>query len=402
MRKPAGRDSTLQRGVSFGAAAAEAMIPSDSKAPSWASSVAHCGWLYKRGAGYRPTSSAMTGQKKKTIGQMLQKVKGTKEKARYFVLTTADLLYFPAVPGQIEEVTEKTECRGGVDLHEVTAILTFADEPTSFALQTPARTYHFRAENAEIKMMWVNKLQQQVDAFSAPASAGGDGAADGDADERSSSMVKEGMLKSSPFESTTPAECVTRAMKHSIRRARSSSASDGATPRASTSTAHPSLDAIGEAECADEAFTSNAEGTEPGLISTFAPGVFGALRSHWGCTDRAFEHSLCYQTLTAAGGGAGRSGSLFFFSWDQHFVTKSITKQEVLVLQAMLLEYVQHVNKYPNTMLPRFLSLVQVQISAKQAIYAVTMTNVFDTPVSVLLCTVTYYANRAHNLTCSP
>ena len=62
-------------------------------------------------------------------------------------------------------------------------------------------------------------------------------------------------------------------------------------------------------------------------------------------------------------------------------MTKSITKQEVLVLQAMLLEYVQHVYKYPNTMLPRFLSLVQVQISAKQAIYAVTMTNVFDTPL---------------------
>ena len=301
MRKPAGRDSTLPRGVSFGATAADTLIPADTKQPSWASSVAHCGWLYKRGAGYRPTSSAMTGIKKKTLGQMLQKVKGNKEKARYFVLTTADLLYFPAVPGRIEEVTERTECRGGVDLHEVTAILTFADEPSSFALQTPARTYHFRAESAEITAAWVNKLQRQVDAFSAPASA-----AEGDADERSSSMVKEGMLMSSPFDSTTPAECVTQAMKHSIRRARSSSssssASDGATPRASTpraSTAQLSLDVIGEAECGEEAFTSNAEGTEPGLISTFAPGVFGALRSHWGCTDRAFEHSLCYQTLVS-------------------------------------------------------------------------------------------------------
>jgi hypothetical protein len=371
MRKP----SSSGRSVSFGSSGDAVGIPADQSPPSWVGSVAFCGWLYKRGAGYRPTSSVLTGKKQKTFNQILQKVKGNKEKARYFVLHGGSLLYFQSTPDTLEEVKLKVECKGNVDLHDVTAILTFNDEPTSFALQTRARTFHFRAVTPSGVVAWVESLHEMVDSLSA-----GDG---------SSKTMARGaaMLNSSPFDLVTAAQCVTMAMEHSIT-GKASSAADGggagsgsSSPRRLPSIPPTPLSAISAADCGAENVTGNVEGTSPGLISVFAPKVFTALRAHWGCTEQAFEHSICHSTLNAAGGGAGRSGSLFFFSWDQHFVTKSISKAEVLVLQQMLLEYVQHVQKYPNTMLPRFLSLIQVQISAKTAIYAMTMTNVFDTPL---------------------
>lgn len=49
-----------------------------------------------------------------------------------------------------------------------------------------------------------------------------------------------------------------------------------------------------------------------------------------------------------AGEGAGASGSFFFFSYDHRFIIKTLTSEEVKLLEIILQDYLEHIKKMEN------------------------------------------------------
>ena len=153
-----------------------------------------------------------------------------------------------------------------------------------------------------------------------------------------------------------------------------------------------------------------AEGMRPGMRSSYAPGVFRALRAHFGVTEDAFCASVIDNPLIPAagsstdaaasggddastssgsgsGGGGGRSGAVFFFSADRHFVVKSVSKSEAKLARQLLPSYLRHVTSYPDSLLPRLYLLIKVAVGTRsQDVIRVMVTqNVFNMPADFRL-----------------
>jgi len=54
------------------------------------------------------------------------------------------------------------------------------------------------------------------------------------------------------------------------------------------------------------------------------------------------------ENVFSAGEGAGASGSFFFFSYDNKFIIKTLTKEEKAVFSGMIKEYVDHIINSKN------------------------------------------------------
>ena len=144
------------------------------------------------------------------------------------------------------------------------------------------------------------------------------------------------------------------------------------------------------------------DGMQPGLRSSYAPGVFRFLRSHFGVSEDDFcasviDHPLVLRdgvnvdaatqsqnsdTTSLSSGGGGRSGAVFFFSADRHFVVKSVTKSEAKLARRNLSSYTNHVTSYPDSLLPRVFLLIKVAVGTRsQDVIRVMVTNnVFNVP----------------------
>ena len=118
------------------------------------------------------------------------------------------------------------------------------------------------------------------------------------------------------------------------------------------------------------------------LAADYAPDVFYSLRQLFGVSEYSYQRSLCKDSLLGSDTGAGASGSIFFLSFDNRYIVKSLPKKELDKLRAILLEYHQHMIKYPNSLLPKFLGLYKIKIGKKWR-RVVVMNNAFYTPFEV-------------------
>jgi len=83
-------------------------------------------------------------------------------------------------------------------------------------------------------------------------------------------------------------------------------------------------------------------------------------------------------TCIGAADASGKSGSFFFLSPDQQFLAKSCTKADVARIDAIVSEYVQHLERAPFSMLPRYVGLYQLHFQdTHDKVWMVVMTNVF-------------------------
>ncbi|KYQ88527.1 ankyrin repeat-containing protein [Tieghemostelium lacteum] len=79
---------------------------------------------------------------------------------------------------------------------------------------------------------------------------------------------------------------------------------------------------------------------------------------------------------------SGRSGSMFFRSNEGRYLIKTIPPNEETVLKTILPTYVQHIYKYPNTLLTRVLGCYNIVLKSKDLKFIV-MNNLFYTPLPI-------------------
>lgn len=74
---------------------------------------------------------------------------------------------------------------------------------------------------------------------------------------------------------------------------------------------------------------------------------------------------------------SGKSSAFFLLSSDQRYVIKSMTQVDYLSLQNELVDYTEHLEAHPASLLPRFLGLFDLTLSGGQSYSLVVMTNFF-------------------------
>ena len=76
-----------------------------------------------------------------------------------------------------------------------------------------------------------------------------------------------------------------------------------------------------------------------------------------------------------SGEASGASGSFFFFSYDKRFIIKSMTEEELTLIQKILPSIYQHLKKYPNSLLARIYGVYRVQMKNYAPVNLIMMGN---------------------------
>jgi len=80
-----------------------------------------------------------------------------------------------------------------------------------------------------------------------------------------------------------------------------------------------------------------------------------------------------------AGEGAGASGSFFFFSYDHRFIIKTLTSEEVKLLEIIIQDYVRHIQEMENqSMLARIYGLFTITTNYFVPLNVMVMQNTFQ------------------------
>ena len=74
----------------------------------------------------------------------------------------------------------------------------------------------------------------------------------------------------------------------------------------------------------------------------------------------------------------GRSGSLFFRSRNGRFLLKTLPPSEEAFLVQLMPEYCLHLERNPNSLLPKYLALLRLQSSSGKTVSFLVMKSVFD------------------------
>lgn len=107
---------------------------------------------------------------------------------------------------------------------------------------------------------------------------------------------------------------------------------------------------------------------------------FKHLYMYWGINDFTnFYESLSPKfnrdMVFKAGEGTGRSGSFFFFSHDQKFIIKTMTKSELDLMKKMMPAYSQHLKKNEDSLLSKILGIFTVETESFSSVHIMLMEN---------------------------
>ena len=119
------------------------------------------------------------------------------------------------------------------------------------------------------------------------------------------------------------------------------------------------------------------------LLVNYAPKLFHAIRSYQGIRTSSYVFSMCNKPLKPKVFGASASGSFFFETSDKRYVLKTINKRECDQLRNMLFEYWKHLEKYSDTLLPRFMGMYKVKHTDNGFVRVLVMRNVFYTKLPI-------------------
>ncbi|KAI9148609.1 Phosphatidylinositol-4-phosphate 5-kinase [Blastocladiella emersonii ATCC 22665] len=111
----------------------------------------------------------------------------------------------------------------------------------------------------------------------------------------------------------------------------------------------------------------------------YGPRVFRAIREAFGVAAPDYLHSLTGKYVLAAVRSPGKSASTLYFSHDYRYIIKTIRGPEKKALLRILPAYVEHVRRYPDTLLARFYGLHRLKAPevGPKAVHVIVMANVF-------------------------
>eukprot|EP01006_Ploeotia_vitrea_P038174 TRINITY_DN66218_c13_g2_i1.p1 TRINITY_DN66218_c13_g2~~TRINITY_DN66218_c13_g2_i1.p1 ORF type:complete len:571 (-),score=303.10 TRINITY_DN66218_c13_g2_i1:220-1932(-) len=114
----------------------------------------------------------------------------------------------------------------------------------------------------------------------------------------------------------------------------------------------------------------------------YAPYVFRDLRERWGIEPQDYIMTVCaggakYQYLEFITNS--KSGQFFFYTFDQKFMIKTVSKGEKTKLMSILQHYHTHVMTYNDTLLTRFYGMHRVHPHKKRDFYFLIFASVFGT-----------------------
>jgi len=122
-------------------------------------------------------------------------------------------------------------------------------------------------------------------------------------------------------------------------------------------------------------------------FEAFAPAVFQDLRNNaFSISEEDYRHSISHQPCTGGATGAGKSGSLFFFTFDKRLIVKTIGTTESAFFTNCLQDYHAHLldksvqrrsNGTVASMLSRILGFYSIKIAEQKVIRVIVMENVF-------------------------
>ncbi|KAK3509020.1 hypothetical protein QTP70_018524, partial [Hemibagrus guttatus] len=111
-------------------------------------------------------------------------------------------------------------------------------------------------------------------------------------------------------------------------------------------------------------------------METFAGPVFASLRRSLGMTEKEYQHSLssegCYLQFISN----SKSKANFFLTHDKRFFLKTQSRREIRFLLSHLKHYMEHLEKYPHSLLVKFLGVHSIKTSHRRK-YFIVMQSVF-------------------------
>ena len=74
------------------------------------------------------------------------------------------------------------------------------------------------------------------------------------------------------------------------------------------------------------------------------------------------------EKIFQAGEGSGRSGSFFFFSHDNRFIIKTLTKTEMELQLRILPDYLKHFSSNPNSLIAKIFGVFSIKIEGMEQV----------------------------------
>ncbi|XP_041793421.1 phosphatidylinositol 4-phosphate 5-kinase-like protein 1 isoform X2 [Chelmon rostratus] len=120
--------------------------------------------------------------------------------------------------------------------------------------------------------------------------------------------------------------------------------------------------------------TQSHEGFE---MQTYAASVFAKLRRSLDITEEEYMNSLCSGSCYLQFVSNSKSKADFFVTNDKRFFLKTQSRREVTFLLSNLQAYMDHLEKYPHSLLVRFLGVHRIVIPNEIKKYFIVMQSVF-------------------------
>ncbi|KAM4625278.1 phosphatidylinositol 4-phosphate 5-kinase-like protein 1 [Polymixia lowei] len=116
----------------------------------------------------------------------------------------------------------------------------------------------------------------------------------------------------------------------------------------------------------------------PGFeMQTFAGPVFSGLRRSLGILEEEYQNSLSSDGYYLQFVSNSKSKADFFVTYDKRFFVKTQSRGEVKFLLSNLQAYVDHLEKYPHSLIVRFLGIHRIVIPNRIKTYFIVMQSVF-------------------------
>ncbi|XP_026030368.1 phosphatidylinositol 4-phosphate 5-kinase-like protein 1 isoform X2 [Maylandia zebra] len=112
-------------------------------------------------------------------------------------------------------------------------------------------------------------------------------------------------------------------------------------------------------------------------METFAGPVFATLRGSLGMTEQEYQQSLCSENCYLQFISNSKSKADFFLTNDKRFFLKTQNKREIKFLLGNLKIYMEHLRKYPHSLLVKFLGVHRIQIPQRRKKFFIVMQSVF-------------------------
>ncbi|XP_008301804.1 phosphatidylinositol 4-phosphate 5-kinase-like protein 1 isoform X3 [Stegastes partitus] len=113
------------------------------------------------------------------------------------------------------------------------------------------------------------------------------------------------------------------------------------------------------------------------VMQTFAAPVFAKLRGSLNLTEEEYMKSLCSEGCYLQFVSNSKSKADFFVTNDKRFFLKTQSRREVRFLLSNLQAYMDHLEKYPHSLLVRFLGIHRIVIPTQMKKYFIVMQSVF-------------------------